>query len=98
MTRKLALLLVLALFVSGCTASRSFRRGQEAVRVADWDTAVAQFTKAVQENPDSAEYKINLRRAQEEAARMHVEKARELEKQDQLEGALAEYRRSLELV
>jgi len=98
MRRKLALLLVLAVFASGCAASRSFRRGQDAVRIADWDAAVAHFTAAVQANPDSAEYKINLRRAQEEAARMHVEKGRELEKRDQLDGALAEYRRSLELV
>ena len=98
MRRKFALLLIVTLFVSGCTASRAFRRGQEAVRVADWDSAVVHFTSAVQANPDSAEYKINLRRAQEEAARQHIEKGRELEKQDQLEGALAEYRRSLELV
>jgi general secretion pathway protein D len=98
MRRKLALLLIVALFASGCAASRAFRRGQEAVRTADWDAAVAHFTAAVQANPDSAEYKINLRRAQEEAARMHAEKGRELEKQDQLEGALAEYRRALELV
>jgi hypothetical protein len=73
MTRKFAALLVLVLLVSGCGASRSFRKGQEAVRVADWDAAVVYFTKAVQGNPDSSEYKINLRRAQEEAARMHVE-------------------------
>ncbi|HET7696763.1 MAG TPA: cohesin domain-containing protein [Vicinamibacterales bacterium] len=98
MRRKLALLLIVAIFASGCAASRAFRRGQEAVRVADWDAAVAHFTTAVQANPDNAEYKINLRRAQEEAARQHIEKGRELEKQDQLEGALAEYRRALDLV
>lgn len=98
MTRKLSVLLVLVLFASGCAASRSFRKGQEAVRVADWDAAVVYFTKAVQANPDSSEYKINLRRAQEEAARMHVEKARELEKQDQPDMALTEYRRAIELV
>ena len=98
MRRKYALLLMLALLASGCTASKAFRRGQEAVRVADWDAAVAHFTTAVQADPDSTEYKINLRRAQEEAARAHIEKGRELEKQDQLEGALMEYRRSLELV
>lgn len=66
--------------------------------MADWDAAVVYFTKAVQGNPDSAEYKINLRRAQEEAARVHVERARELEKQDQPDMALSEYRRALELV
>ncbi|HYT69514.1 MAG TPA: secretin and TonB N-terminal domain-containing protein [Vicinamibacterales bacterium] len=98
MRRNVSLLLLVALLASGCAASRAFRRGQDAVRVADWDAAVTYFTKAVQANPDAAEYKINLRRAQEEAARMHVEKARELEAKDQLDAALTEYRRAAELV
>src|SRR5450759_251794 len=98
MTRKLTVLLLFALLASGCAASRAFRHGQDAVRAADWDAAVAYFTKAVQANPDSSEYKINLRRAQEEAARVHVERARELEQKDVLDSALSEYRRSLELV
>ena len=68
------------------------------MRASDWESAVAYFTKAVQENPDSPEYKINLRRAQEELARQHLEKARQLEAQDQLDGALMEYRKSLELI
>ena len=76
MTRKLAAFVLLAFLVTGCTASRAFRHGQDAVHAADWESAVAYFTKAVQENPDSPEYKINLRRAQEELARQHVEKAR----------------------
>jgi type II secretory pathway component GspD/PulD (secretin) len=89
--------LVLAIAASGCAAGRAFRHGQEAVRVGDWDAAVAYFRKAVQENPDSTEYKINLQRAQEEAARVHIEKGRDLESKDQLDGALAEYRRATEL-
>jgi type II secretory pathway component GspD/PulD (secretin) len=96
-TRKLAGLILVAVLLSACTAGRAFRHGQEAVRNADWDAAVTYFTKAVQANPDNAEYKINLQRAQEEAARVHIEKGRELEKRDQLDGALAEYRRALEL-
>jgi general secretion pathway protein D len=96
-TRKLAGLIVVAVTLTACAAGREFRRGQEAVHNADWDAAVTHFTKAVQANPDNAEYKINLQRAQEEAARVHIEKGRELEKRDQLDGALAEYRRALEL-
>jgi Flp pilus assembly protein TadD len=89
MRRSVSLLFVLVLLVStGCTASRAFRQGQDAIRVGDWDTAVAHLTKAVQADPDSAEYKIHLRRAQEEAARMHVERARELEEKEQLDRAL----------
>src|SRR5947208_14008611 len=97
MTRRIAVLLLIAALASGCAAGRAFRRGQEAVRMGDWDAAVTYFTNAVQANPDNPEYKINLQRAREEAARVHIEKGRELEKRDQLEGALAEYRRAMEL-
>src|SRR5215813_2658678 len=83
--RILAGLIVLAIVVSGCAAGRAFRRGQDAVRAGDWDAAVTHFTKALQENPDSAEYKLQLQRAQEEASRMHIERARDLEQKDQLD-------------
>lgn len=96
--RKLSVLLILALFVSGCAASRAFRHGQDAVRRSDWDSAVAYLTTAVQGDPDNGEYKINLRRAQEEASRMHIERARELEQKDQLDQALTEYKKSLDLM
>ena len=98
MIRKLAGLLVLALLASSCAASRAFRHGQDAVRVADWDSAVSYFTKAVQASPGNSEYKLNLQRAQEESARAHTERARQLESQDQLDAALAEYRKSLEII
>ncbi len=86
---------MLALLVSGCSASQAFRHGQDAIRRSDWDAAVEYFTKAVQGNPDNGEYKIHLRRAQEEAARAHLEKARTYEQNDQLDQALLEYRKSL---
>ncbi|HTM27426.1 MAG TPA: secretin N-terminal domain-containing protein [Vicinamibacterales bacterium] len=97
-TARTLLLLSLVFVMAGCAASRAFRRGQDALRSNDWDTAVTYFTKAVQANPDNAEYKINLRRAQEEAARMHIERARDLEQKDQLDAALIEYRKSLEMI
>jgi general secretion pathway protein D len=83
---------------SGCASSRAFRQGQDAVRVKDWDAAVSYFTKAVQGNPDNPEYKINLRRAQEEASRAHLERGRDFEQKDQLDQALTEYKKSLELI
>ncbi len=64
----------------------------------DWDAAVTYFTQAVQGNPDSPEYKINLRRAQEEASRGHLEMARAFEQNDQLDQALSEYQKSLQLI
>jgi type II secretory pathway component HofQ len=89
--------IVLTLFVSGCAAGRAFRKGDEAARAGDWDAAVVQYTAAVQENPDKAEYKIALQRATQTASRNHISRAHELEESDQLDGALLEYRRALEL-
>jgi type II secretory pathway component GspD/PulD (secretin) len=88
---------VLAVMLSACAAGRAFRKGEEAARAGDWDTAVANFTRAVQEKPDKAEYKISLERATQTAAREHITRARDLESKDQLDAALIEYRRALEL-
>jgi general secretion pathway protein D len=96
--RKLAVCLLLAISAAGCAASGAFHKGQDAAKVNDWDSAVEYFTKAVQASPDNAEYKINLRRAQEEAARRHIEHAKELEAANQLDLALAEYRHSLDMI
>jgi general secretion pathway protein D len=94
---KFAVLLI-AFAATGCAASRAFRQGQNAERIGDPDAAVKYFTKAVQEDPDNLEYKIHMQRSQEEAARSHNLKAKDLERADQLDAALAEYRKSLDLV
>jgi general secretion pathway protein D len=88
---------VLALFVSGCAAGRAFRKGDEAARAGDWDAAVVHYTAAVQENPDKAEYKIALQRATQTASQNHIGRAHELEQADQMDAALIEYKRALEL-
>jgi Flp pilus assembly secretin CpaC len=95
--RRLAAGIVLTLFVTGCAAGRAFRKGDEAARAGDWDTAVVQYTRAVQENPGKAEYKIALERATQSASRNHLSRAHELEESDQLDAALLEYKRALEL-
>jgi general secretion pathway protein D len=89
--------IVLTLFVSGCAAGRAFRKGDEAARAGDWDTAVQQYSRAVQEKPERAEYKIALERATQSASREHLTRAHELEAKDQLDAALLEYKRALEL-
>jgi type II secretory pathway component GspD/PulD (secretin) len=97
MRQKLITLLVLAVFVTGCAAGRAFRRGQDAARNGDWDLAVVEYTKAVQANPDKSEYKIQLERASQMAATVHVSRARDFEEKDNLDAALMEYRRATEL-
>jgi general secretion pathway protein D len=87
----------LAALGSACTAGRAYRQGQEFARAGDWDAAVTYFTKAVQEDPDNAAFKISLERAMQSAAREHISRARDLELKDQLDGALIEYKKAIEM-
>ena len=97
MRYRLILVVLLATVATGCAAGRAFRKGQEASRNGMWDEAVVEYTKAVQEDPDNAQYKIQLERAMQTAAQEHISLARELETKDQLDMALMEYRRAVEL-
>ncbi len=97
MKRRFTVVVILALMLSGCAAARSFRKGEEATRLGNWDQAVAEYTRAVQSNPSHAEYKIALERATQNAAREHILRAHDLESKDQLDAALLEYRRATEL-
>ncbi len=87
--------LVLAL-AAGCGASRAAKDGRNAVRAGDWDAAVAHMTKAVQDDPDKPEYKIELERAMLQSSYVHLERARQLDQQGQFESAIVEYRRTTE--
>jgi type II secretory pathway component GspD/PulD (secretin) len=97
MNHRLIAVVMLAVVVSGCAAGRAFRRGQDAARNGDWDLAVTEYTKAVQADPDRAEYKIQLERAMQTAGQAHISRARELEEAGNLDAALMEYRRATEL-
>jgi general secretion pathway protein D len=90
-----ALLTVVAL-LAGCGASRSFGRGQRAARTGDWDMAVEQYRRAVQEEPDNAEYRVALTRAMLSASAAHLEQARIFEARGQVDDALRAYRRASE--
>jgi general secretion pathway protein D len=97
LTRKLIALLVLVTLLAGCTAGRAFRRGRDAAQVGDWDAAVTHYQEALQASPDNATYKIELERAMQNAARDHIAKAREFEAKDQLDAALIEYRKAVQM-
>ncbi len=87
---------LLAIAVSGCATSSNYRHGEEKARDGDWDTAVAYFTKALQDNPDRPDYKISLERAMLKAAQVHMTAARAFDQKGDVENALLEYRKVLE--
>ena len=83
--------------MAGCASrSQSFSKAEQAARAGDWDVAVTYYQQAVQADPNEATYKIALERAQLAASRLHLEKAVALEEKDDLEAAIAEYKRAAE--
>jgi type II secretory pathway component GspD/PulD (secretin) len=84
------------MLAASCGASRSFGRGENSARAGDWDTAVEHYRRAVQQDPDSAEYKIALERAMLSASQQHLDAARIAEVRGQLDEAVREYRRASE--
>ncbi len=89
--------LVLAVaLAAGCAGSSAFNKAEQVARAGDWDAAVTYYEKAVEDKPDEATYKIALDRAKIAASRVHLERAAALEEKDDLEGAIAEYRKAAE--
>jgi general secretion pathway protein D len=89
-------LALLVMVASGCAAGKAFRQGEQAARQGDWDAAVSYYTRAVQNNPESAEYRIALERAMVNASRHYLDRARILEARQGPEAALRAYRKASE--
>jgi general secretion pathway protein D len=94
MTHRLIVIVLIAALTAACGAGRSHRRGDNAARAGDWDTAVEHYRRAVQQEPDEAEYRISLERAMITAAQLHLDAARIAEARGQIEIAMREYRRA----
>src|SRR5258708_23108460 len=93
---RLGPIIALALLLSGCAATTAYHKGQTAAKSTDWDTAVAQFRKAVQDDPDKPEYKIALQRAMIEASLMHSAAGEDFRAEGQLDAPLREVHRASE--
>ncbi|MEO7890161.1 MAG: cohesin domain-containing protein [Vicinamibacterales bacterium] len=96
MLRLIAPALILTL-AAGCATGRAVRHADSAASRGDWDEAVAYYREAVGRDPRRVEVKIRLQRAIQAAAAAHIKRARDLEAQDQLSGAMAEYRLAADL-
>jgi general secretion pathway protein D len=88
---------VLLALVAACATGRAVRSGQSAANRGDWDSAVAFYRQALGTDPTRVDVKIALQRAMTAASAEHIKRARDLEAQDQLAGAIAEYRLASEM-
>lgn len=82
---------------AGCATGRAVHNAQAAARRGDYDAAVAFYRQALGREPSRVDLKIALERTTRQASAEHLKRARELEAQDQLNGAVAEYKLSADL-
>ncbi len=89
-------LIVAAMFLAGCPkGSQEYNAGARAESLKDYDTALANYDKALQSAPNNTEYKLRAARARFEAGQWHVDQGRRLRDEGNLELALAEFRKAM---
>jgi tetratricopeptide (TPR) repeat protein len=65
------------ILLCGCAVSENYKMGQDLVNQNRWDEAVGYFESALKEEPANAEYKNALQKARQQAAKAHLEKAKQ---------------------
>jgi len=70
---RIATLIVIASLSAACAAGRAFSRGDDAARAGDWETAVDHYRRAVDKDPNNAEYRIAYERAMISASQVHLD-------------------------
>ena len=85
-----------AFFCLSCAGGGSvaFRQGRKAEARKDWDSALVNFEKAVQNQPENAQYIVHERQARTEASLMHLKNGRRLLKEGRIEEAMGEFQKA----
>jgi len=96
-TNRLLLLLALSVAIAGCAASAAMRAGQNADLARDYDRAIVEYTKALQEDPDNRAAREGLEMAKVRSSLDHFSQGRRLEATGKLDQALVELQLAAEL-
>ncbi|HEY2736925.1 MAG TPA: cohesin domain-containing protein [Thermoanaerobaculia bacterium] len=89
--------LVALLLLAACTSNQSYRKAESSAQRGDWDAAVLQYMKAVDQDPGDITYRAALMRAKTKASQAHFAKGQEFEKAGVTERALVEYQQAVQL-
>jgi len=73
----LAVALIMLVMLSGCAAHKAYDKGQDAVRLGQWEQAVLHFTDAVELAPSKPRYKIALERTRLDASQEFFKRGQE---------------------
>ena len=91
------LLAALAAAAAGCATSAAFRTAQQAELQNDFDRAVIEYGRAVEEQPDDRQAQLALNRASLRAAEAHYAAGRRFARLSLWEDALAEFQIAYDL-
>ena len=91
------LLAALAAGAAGCATSSAFRTAQQAELQNDFDRAVVEYSRAVEERPGDRQARLALNRAKLRAAEAHYAEGRRLARRARWEDALAEFQIAYDL-
>jgi len=68
----------LALLLFSCASYNAYQKGRSAEKTLDWDQAVAEYTKALDLDPENIQFRMKLMHAKLESSRVHFEKGKAL--------------------
>lgn len=91
----LSVLTFAAVFLAGCPKSnQEYNAGRKAEAVQDYDTALVHYQKALQSDPNNAEYKLRATHMRFEDGQFHLEQGQKAFDKGELEMALAEFQKA----
>ncbi len=88
---------LLACLGCGGGSGTAFRQGHRAELHKDYDTALVNYEKAVQEQPDNARYLLHERLARNEASLFHLRQGRRLLAGNRTEEAIGEFQKAISI-
>lgn len=94
---RLALVLAFSALVGACATTAAMRLGQQAETLQDYDRAVLEYRKVLQQNPNNQDARQGLERATARSVQDHMTQGRRFEASGRLEQAAAEYQFAAEL-
>ena len=96
-SKRLPLLVLLTVALSGCATTAALRSGEHAELAQDYDRAVVEYTRALKENPDDRAARQGLDRSKLRAAQDHFTRGRRFYGGGRLNEALVELQLAAEL-
>ena len=94
---RFAALLLLTTVLTGCATTNAFQLGKNAELAQDYDRAVIEYTRALQQDPDNRGARFGLERAKLRAAQEHHMRGRRFNNAARLDEALVELQLAAEL-